>query len=76
MCVTAHVHITVRTPVALARPMQRLNALHRYVTCTHPVMSLMNLTGDDIDYVILVTSTPLRGVSIKLTLSKIGHFDE
>ena len=49
MCVTAHVHIPVHTPLALAPPMQQLNALHRQVTSTHPVISLMNYIGDDID---------------------------
>ena len=48
MCVIGHVHIPVHTPVALAAPMQQLNALHRYVICTHPVISLMTYTGDDI----------------------------
>ena len=48
-CCTAHVHIPVHTPVALAPPMQQLNALHRHVTSTHPVVSLMTHTGDDID---------------------------
>ena len=49
MCVTAQVHITTHTPVALAPPVQQLNALHRHVTSTHPVISLMAHTGDDID---------------------------
>ena len=48
MCVTAHVHIPVHTPVAHAPHIQQLNALHRHVTCTHPVVSLMTHTGDDI----------------------------
>jgi len=49
MCVTAHVHISMARPLALAPPVQQLNALHRHVTCTHPVISLMAHTGDDID---------------------------
>ena len=49
MCCTARVHIPVHTPVALAPPMQQLTALHRYVICTHPVISLMTYTGDDIE---------------------------
>ena len=58
--------------MALAPPMQQLNAWHRQVTCTHPVISLMAHTGDDIERVICVTSTLLRGVSIKLKLSNFG----
>jgi hypothetical protein len=45
ICVTAHVDI----PVALAPPMQQLNALYRQVPITHPVISLVAHTGDDID---------------------------
>jgi hypothetical protein len=63
MCVTAQVHITTHTPVALAPPVQQLNALHRHVTSTHPVISLMAHTGDDIEYVICVISIPIRGVN-------------
>ena len=64
ICVASHVHIRVHTPVALAPPMQQLNAMHRHVTITYPLISLMTHTGDNIDYVIRVTTTPLRGVSI------------
>ena len=49
MCVTAHVHIPVHTLVALAPPLQQLNALHRQVTITHPVINLMTYTGDNIE---------------------------
>ena len=49
MCVASHVHIPVHTPVALAPPLQQPNAMHRQVTCTHPVVSLMTYTGDYID---------------------------
>ena len=49
MCVTAHVHIPVPTPVAHAPHMKQINALNRHVTSTHPVVSLMTHTGDDID---------------------------
>ena len=49
MCVTARVHIPVHTPVALAPHMKQINALNRHVTSTHPVVSLMTHTGDDID---------------------------
>ena len=45
VCVTAHVHIPVHTPVALAALMQQLNALYRQVTITHPVTSLMAHTA-------------------------------
>ena len=60
MCVTAHVHIPVYTPVTHAPPMQQINALLRQVTSTHPVISLMAHTGVDIEQVICVTSTLLR----------------
>ena len=53
-------------------PMQQLNAMHRHVTITHPVISLMAHTGDDIEQVIRVTTTPPRGVSIKLKSSNVG----
>ena len=50
MCVTAHVHIPVRTPVALAPPYVKGQCIaHRQVTYAHPVISLMAHTGDDID---------------------------
>ena len=49
MCVASHVHISTARPLALAAPMQQLNALHRQVTGTHPVISLMNHIGDDIN---------------------------
>ena len=52
--------------------MQQLTALHRYVTITYPVISLMAYTGDDIEQVSPVTSTLIRGVSIKLKLSNGG----
>ena len=52
--------------------MQQLTALHRYVTITYPVISLMANTGDDIEQVSPVTSTLIRGVSIKLKLSNGG----
>ena len=42
------------------------------MTCTHPVISLMAHTGDDIEQVSPVTTTLLRGVSIKLKLSNVG----
>ena len=32
--------------------MQQLNALHRHVTFTHPVIILMTRTGNDIDWVL------------------------
>ena len=54
-------------------PLQQLNALHRHVTITHPVISLMTHTDDDIEQVIRVTTTPLRGVSNKLKPSNVGH---
>ena len=76
MCLTAHVHIPVHTPVALAPPMQQLNALYRQVTITHPLISLIAHTGDDIEQVIPVTTTLLRGGSIKLKPSNVGHFCE
>ena len=72
MCVTAQVHIPVPTPVAHATHIKQINALNRHVTSTHPVVSLMIHTGDDIEQVICVTSTLLRGVSIKLKLSNFG----
>ena len=56
-------------------PLQQLNALHRQVTITHPVISLMAHTGDDIEQVIRVTTTLLRGVSIKLKQSNVGPND-
>ena len=43
---------------------------------THPVISLMPHNSDDIEQVICVTTTLLRGVSIKLKLSNGGHFCE
>ena len=43
------VHISLYIPVALAPPMQQLNAMHRHVTCTGPVISLMTYTVDDIE---------------------------
>ena len=49
ICVTAQVHIPVPTPVAHAPHMKQINALNRHVTSTHPVVSLMIHTGDDID---------------------------
>ena len=49
MRVSAHVHITTHTPVALAPHIQQINALNRHVTSTHPVISLMAYTGDDIE---------------------------
>ena len=60
MCVTAQVHITTHTPLSHAPHMKQINALHRHVTCTHPVISLMTHTGVDIEQVIRVTSTLLR----------------
>ena len=42
------------------------------MTSTHPVVSSMIHTGVDIEQVICVTSTLLRGVSIKLKLSNGG----
>ena len=36
-------------PLALAAPMQQLNAWHIHVTSTHPVVSLMTHIGDDIE---------------------------
>ena len=63
MCVAGHVHITPYPPVALAPPLQQLNALHRHVTYTHPVISLMTYTGDDIEWVIRVPTSLLRGVN-------------
>ena len=52
--------------------MQQLNALHRHVTCTHPVVSLMTHTGVDIEQVIRITSTIPRIASIKLIKSNVG----
>jgi hypothetical protein len=50
ICVTAHVHISVRTPVALAPPYVKAQCIaHGQVTYAHPVISLMNHTGDDIE---------------------------
>ena len=43
------VHIPPHTPVALAPPMQQLSAMHRHVTCTDPVFSLMTYTVDNIE---------------------------
>ena len=42
------------------------------MTSTHPVITLMAHTGDDIDQVIRVTSTLPNSVSIKLKLSNSG----
>ena len=43
------VHIPLHTPVAPAPPMQQFNEMHRHVTCTDPVISLMTYTVDDIE---------------------------
>ena len=72
MCVTAQVHITTHTPLSHAPHMKQINALNRHVTCTHPVVSLMTHTGDDIEQVIRITSTIPRIASIKLKLSNVG----
>ena len=56
--------------------MQQLNALYRHVTITHPVISLMTHTVDDIEWVIRVTTTLLRSVSIELKLSNVGPIVE
>ena len=61
MCVTAHVHIPVHPPVALAPPVQQLNALHRQLTCTHPEISLMTHTGDDSDWGNMCHNYPTKG---------------
>ena len=42
------------------------------MTITYPVISLMAHTGVDIEQVIRVTTTPPRGVSIKLKSSNVG----
>ena len=76
MCVTAHVHIPVHTPVAHAPHIQQLNALHRHVTCTHPVVSLMTYTGDDPDQVIRVTTTLPRSVNDLPIKSNVGPSSE
>ena len=57
-------------------PLQQLNALHRHVTSTHPVVSLMTHTGDDIEQVIRVTSTILRGFTDLLIKSNVGPITE
>ena len=64
MCVTAQVHITTHTPLSHAPHIKQINALNRHVTSTHPVVSLMIHTGDDIDQVIRVTTTLPKSVSI------------
>ena len=63
MCVTSQVHITPDTPVALATPYATAQCITQTSDLTHPVISLMTYTGDDIEWVIRVTSTPLRGVN-------------
>ena len=62
--------------MALAPPMKQLNALHRHVTCTHPVVSLMTYTGDDPDQVIRVTTTLPRSVRDLLIKSNVGPIGE
>ena len=53
MCATGHVYITAYPPVALAPPMQQFNALLIDICdLPHPVIILMNHTGDDIEWVL------------------------
>ena len=55
--------------------MQQFNALHIDICdLTHPMISLMNHTGDDIEQVIPVTATQLRGANDQPQLSGLRPY--
>jgi hypothetical protein len=63
--------------VALAPPYVKAQCIaHGQVTYAHPVISLMTHTGVDIEWIIPVTSTPLRGVNDLPIKSTVGPIDE